>query len=351
MADVARYTYAERLATFRLFWTDNQAAAHQLAAIGHIYDRPPLEELEHGSRCISCSAFVKKESSVKALESSCRHSSAYEKGFESFNFHHPSCIRLQVRIPLDPQAVFPGLHGGRFNELRRRFEGDNRRSDAGVTRSQRASQKSSLFTLPAELRLEIYRSILPTLDPETEILQLHRDSARVITSAGYHKAAARNTSALNVLRTCRAVNDEAMDLLYAHTTFTFASTKVLYLFLRSIGKPGRDLVKAVDVHCGGREDAIAFALLACCGSLRSICIRLPRPMLLFSRAPIWVVDGMSCLLALSGVEEVRFGGCASALNGMSDAQPDAAVVRKELTRLKGVPTVTDYLERYLDTAS
>ena len=53
----ARTTYAERLQTFEGLWDEYQAAARQLAAIGHVCDKPPLEALEAGSRCISCGMF------------------------------------------------------------------------------------------------------------------------------------------------------------------------------------------------------------------------------------------------------------------------------------------------------
>jgi hypothetical protein len=144
------------------------------------------------------------------------------------------------------------------------------------------------------------------------------------------------------------VNEEAMDLIYSHTTLKFDSTKVMYLFLHSIGQAGRRLIKAVDVHCGGREDAIAFAMLASCEKLRAITIRLPRPMLLTTTPPLWLVDGISCLLALSGLEEVSFGPCGSRFACMSDEKPDAAVIRKELTRPRGTPGDDSIVTKYLD---
>ena len=347
MTVVNRLTYAGRLQTFEGYWGEHQTAARQLAAIGHVFDRPPLETLFEGTRCISCSAFVKRELSIRALGDEPIVSSSYEEDFDSFNFHHPSCIRLQVRIPLDPQAPLPGLHGFRIDNIRSRFE---RRTGARNTSTpmQRLPQSSSLFSLPTEIRLEIYSMTLPSFDKETEIVPLNRDSARVITSMGYAKTGPRNTTKPNLLRTCRAVNEEALDMLYSHTTFKFTSTKVMYLFLRNIGKPGRKLLKAVDVHCGHREDAIAFALLASCEKLRAITIRLPRPVLLFPRAPIWCMDGMSCLLALSGLEQVAFGPCMSSFNYMNDEKPDAAIIRRELTRRKGTPGDVGSMDGYLD---
>ena len=348
MNDVLNLNYFQRLDTFKDYWHSHQTTARQLAAIGHILDRPPIEAVEEGSRCITCSAFVKKELSIFALEGS-TGSRSYEDGFSSFAFHHPGCLRLQVRIPLDPQAVLPGLHGNRVEELRRRWE---RKLNPKAVQEpmQRASQRSSLFNLPTEIRLEIYSMILPTLDAETEIVPLNRDSPRVVTSTGYRKTGPRDTSKPNILRTCRAVHEEAMDLLYCHTTFVFGSTKVMYLFLRSIGHVARQLIKAIDIHCGGREDALAFALLASCNSLRSMSIRLPRLKLLFARSnPIWMIDGVSCLLALDGLEEVTLSGWASSHKFMTDNEPDAEIIRKELTRPKGSPRNSDYVQRYLDS--
>ena len=334
MAPPSLLTYAERLHTFDGYWDDCQTTARQLAAIGHVCDRPPIEALEEGSRCVSCSAFVRRDLSVKALGDAATASS-YEENFESFNFHHPHCVRLSVKIPLDPQALLPGLHGYRLDSIRSKFERRAMTNNVSNTMS-RLPQSSSLFSLPTEIRLEIYAMVLPALDVETEIVPLHSESARVITAVGAAKTGPRDTTKPNLLRTCRAVNEEAMDILYSHTKFKLASTKTIYLFLRSIGKAGRRLIKTVDVQCGGREDAIAFALLACCEKLRAITLRIPRPMLIIpGAAPIWLIDGVSCLLALSGLEEVAFGGGKPSLNWMNDEQPDAAIVKRELTRPKG----------------
>ena len=335
MVNVSLLSYTERLQTFEGYWDDRKTTARQLAAIGHVCDRPPLESLVKGSRCVTCAAFVSQDLSVRTLEAT-TISHSYAEDFDNFGFHHPSCIRLQVRIPLEPQALFPGLYSYHLNSIRSKFERRSVAPNVPAT-SQRLPQSSSLFSLPAEIRLEIYKMILPSWDSMTEIVPLNRESARVITSMGYEKTGPRDTTKPNLLRTCRTVNEEAMDLLYSHTTFKFASTKVMFLFLRSVGKAGRELIKAVDIHCGHREDAISFALLASCEKLRAMTIRLPRQVLLFSRAPIWCIDGMACLLALSGLQEVTFGACESHFNYMTDDKPDAAIIRRELTRLKGAP--------------
>lgn len=349
MNDVFELNYSQRLETFQSYWDNNQTTARQLAAIGHISDRPPLEAREEGSRCITCSAFVKKEHSINALEGSTGSSGSYEDGFGSFSFHEPGCLRLQVRIPLDPQAVLPGLHGNRVEDLRRRWE-RKLNPRAVLEPMQRVSQRSSLFNLPTEIRLEIYSMILPSLDETTEIVPLNRDSPRVVTSTGYRKTGPRDTSKPNILRTCRAVHEEAMDILYSHTTFVFGSTKVLYLFLRSVGNVARQLIGSIDIHCGGREDALAFALLASCGSLHTMCIRLPRLKLLFARSnPIWMIDGVSCLLALDGLEKVTLSGWARSYKFMTENEADAEVICRELTRPKGSPRTTDYVQRYLES--
>lgn len=342
-------TYAERIHTFEGLWDDCLTVARQLAAIGHVSDRPPLETLEDGSRCISCAKFVKKDQSIRAFGDTATSSDSYEDDLGNFNLHHPSCDRLQVRIPLEPQALLGGLYGSRFEDLRSKWE---RRSTArnAIVPLEKVSQSSSLFSLPTEIRLGIYAMVLPSLDKETDIVTLNGESSRVITKQGQDKTGPRDITKPNILRTCRTVNEEAIDLIYAHTAFKFQSTKVMYLFLRSIGKPGRSLIKAVDVYCGGREDAIAFAMLASCEQLRAITIRLPRPVMLFSRPPpLWVLDGMSCLLALSGLEKVSFGSCGPRFHSMTDDKPDAAVIRKELTRPRGTPSDDDIIKQYLES--
>lgn len=349
MAPSLSLTYSMRLQTFKGYWDNDLATARQLAAIGHVCDRPPLEAIDEGSHCVTCNAFVKREVSVKALDC---NSGSYEADLSAFSFHQNSCTRLQVRIPLEPQSQM-GLYNFRMQDVRAKWE--RRIATQGrAAPSTRAMQSSSLFSLPTELRLEIYKQVLPELDNITPILQLNRDSARVITSMGYNKTGPRDTTKVNILRTCRAVHEEAADLLYSNTTFQFYGkdgTKILYLFLRSIGQAGRDLIKSVDVQCGNREDAIAFALLASCGKLQSITIRLPRSVVFWSHAPIWCVDGISCLLALSGLKQVTFETPEMAESKhlfMTDDKPDAAIVRRELMRPAGSPSDTNVIDEHLN---
>ena len=351
MESTTSLTYAERLETFVGCWDEDLTTARQLAAIGHICDRPPLEALEEGSHCISCDAFVCRALSVRALGANRVSAGSYEQDMDNFNFHHPSCTRLQVRIPLDPQAVLPGLHTAyNMNNIRAKWE-KRIAADSRPTPTARAAQSSSLFSLPTELRLEIYRMILPSIHDTTQITQLHRDSPRVLNSRTFFQSGPRDTSAQNILQTCRAVHGEALELLYPKTTFQFCGqdgAKVLFLFLRSIGEAGRSLVKSVDVQCGSREDAMAFALLASCAKLRSITIRLPRPRALFPRPPIWVHDGMSALLELSELQNVNFRPAEASATSMSDEHSDAAVIRKELTRPRGTPSSISVVNGFLD---
>ncbi|KAK5119624.1 hypothetical protein LTR85_007453 [Meristemomyces frigidus] len=344
-------TYQERLATFKGFWDENSATANQLAATGHVYDRPPLEALEEGSRCVSCSNFVRRELSIRALEGTlASSSSATCEAFPGhFTFHHPGCLRLQVRIPLDPQATVGGLHGGfRIQEMKARWEHRIAAQAVAAPRAQRA-QTSSLFSLPTELRLEIYSHILPSLDPITEIVPLNRDSARVVTKAGHEKVGPRDLTKTNILRTCKAIHNEALDMLFATTTYQFGNTKTLYLFLRHIGAAGRALLASIDVYCGSREDAITFALLAMCTKLRAITIRFPRPTISSPASSLWITDGMACLLSLNGLEVVRFAECGRNFPMcMDDSKADAAIIRRELTRPRGEAGGVRWVDGYLD---
>ena len=342
-------TYPDRLATFEDYWNEHESTARQLAAIGHVYDRPPLEAIEEGSRCISCSAFVKRDLSIRALEGPVGSPGKYNDVFENFAFHNPACIRLQVRIPLEPQATLGGLHGGfRIQEMRSKWEKRTQLSSVPGSRFH-VGQTSSLFSLPTELRLEIYSMILPDLDNVTEVVPINRDSPRVVTRAGQEKTGPRDLTKCNLLQTCRAIHNEALDLLYTTRAYRFANAKTLYLFLRAIGPSGRGLLKNVDVYCGSREDAITLALLATCPKLRSIIVRLPRPKLLFPRSPIWLADGVACLLSLSGLEDVSFGECGPNFpHYMRDGMKDAEIVRRELTRHKDSPGNIRWVYGYLD---
>lgn len=328
-------SYVDRLATFDGYWTADDATARQLAAYGHVYDRPPLEALEQGSRCNSCSAFVQREHSVRAFQGPVSQAS---RTFDAIRLHHPKCVHLALRNPLDGKNTNSDMGGNsRFDALRKRFE---RRFDEDADPSMspmspaRHDQKSPFFLLPTELRLKIYSQLMPKLDRVTAIVPLNGDSERVVTEAGHSKRRPRDTTQINIMLTCRDVYEEALDTLFTNTTYKFGSPKVMYLFLRHIGEHGRRLLKAVDVICGTREDAIAFALLGACPKLRTITIRLPRPMLLTPRPTLWQVDGIACLLNLSGLQDVHLAECNPTTRHLGDNPHDAMVVKRELTRPK-----------------
>lgn len=335
-------SFATRLHTFDDQWPNHQTTARQLAALGHVCDRPPLESLEEGSRCVDCGLFLPKQSSVDALEAPITSSTP-------LSFHNPKCTRLQIRMPLESSRETLD-----YSSLVNRWEKRSRAIPPGSRRSQEElHQTSGLFSLPTELRLHIYGYILPSLsDTEhvIEIVPLHRDSTRVITKAGFDRPGPRDKTKANLLLACKTIYLEALDLLYANTTFKVATTRTLYLFLRNIGKVGRQMLRAVDFTCGQREDAVALALLGSCGELRNVTIRLARPKLLFGlMAPLWIADGVSCLLALSGLEDVKFAPCStkSAMD-MNDGKPDAALLRRELMRPKGAPSGVREVEGVLD---
>jgi hypothetical protein len=323
-------SFATRLSTFQDQWPSHQTTARQLAALGHVCDRPPLECLEEGSRCIDCGHFLPMETSVSALESSLVITNSL------LTFHEPKCTRLQLRMPLE--ATRSTLD---YSSLVNRWE---RRSNAAPptttistsTANPEHPQTSPLFTLPTELRLQIYSYILPSVSSLTEIVPLHRDSPRTITKQGFSRPGPRDKTKANLLLTCRAIYSEALDLLFRNTVFKLDTTRALFLFLRNIGPVGRDRIRGLDVTCGQREDAVAFALMGCCERFRSLTIRLARPRLLFPMAPLWVSEGVATLLALSGLEEVRFGACCgNAKVDLGEGMFDAGVLRRELMRKRG----------------
>ncbi|KAK0936068.1 hypothetical protein LTR29_012346 [Friedmanniomyces endolithicus] len=327
-------TYPERLRTFQDFWDDNEATARQLAAIGHVYDRPPLEALEEGSRCISCSQFVQRVWSV--------------------------------RIPLEAQAVFTPFSpsGDGCVDPKDRWRAS--RTPPQATDRQQQVQTSLLFALPVELRLQIYAMVLPQLDDITEISTRKEDSTQIAANVGSRETTPHSRpqdfTKLNLLRTCKALHSETLDTLYATPTFTFDTSKTLYLFLRHIGARGRAVLGSVNIACGSREDAIALSLLATCHNLQRITVRLRRARLVFPRASLWVVDGVAALLALRGLREVRFGngsGCVAfvcAYGELARCGPglvgkghvDAAVVTREIQRPRGEAGGVRWVDGYMD---
>lgn len=329
-------SFATRLLSFEDQWPENHTAARQLAALGHVCDRPPLESLEEGSRCADCGLFIPKQMSVEALEGSMDSSSLS-------TFHKPKCARLQIRMPFETYRATLD-----YSSLVDRWERRSRFSQTSQPQRE-LPQTSGLFELPTELRLQIYSYILPNISEVTEVVPLHRDSSRKITKAGFDRPGRRDKTKANLLLACKAIYIEALDLLYSNTTFKVDTTRTLYLFLRNVGHVGRQMLRAIDITCGQREDAVAFALLGSCKELRSLTIRLARPKLLLPMAPLWVADGVACLLSLSGLEEIKFGESSKATHmDMSDEKPDAAILRKELTRLRGTPSGVREVNGVLD---
>ncbi|KAK5118480.1 hypothetical protein LTR62_002995 [Meristemomyces frigidus] len=355
--------YPIRLQTFLSTpdWTDHEATARQLAAIGHVHDPPPLEA---GSRCVTCSQTVKREVSVEALEGSLAvrggGSNAKDKyliAFSGFSFHYPNCERLQVKIPLDPQATLGGLFGGvRVNELRDGWEQRSQKRSANldqITGIQPPAQTSSLFRLPVELRLQIYGLILPPQPFLTEIVPLHRDSSRITTSSALGNPGPLNQTTTVLLRTSKQILAEALDLLYRNHSFKFANSKTLYLFLRNIGSHGRARLRAVIISGPSREDAIAFSLLAAgTPKLRSLTLGWGRPTLLLPRSqggPIWLTDAVAALLELSGLQEVGFGEDGVEGKGcLGQGSRDAEVVRRCLMREKGEAGFVRWVDGCMD---
>nr|OQO21864.1 hypothetical protein B0A51_13982 [Rachicladosporium sp. CCFEE 5018] len=261
-------TYATRLETFLPHWNSNITSSRQLAAMGHTCDRPPLESLEDGSRCIECSRFVPKATSIAILEGT-----MVDLTNGRLSLHHPKCTHLQLRFPFE--ALKPDIGRYDFAKVRDRWE---RKAAPPVSDSP---QTSGLFTLPAELRLQIYSYIVPPSSPVTgKMVQLNRDSNRMITERGLHRPGHRDLTLSRLLSTCKAIHAEALDLLFRNVTYSFASSRDLYLFLRQIGSSGRHLLCSVDVACGQRCDAISFALLASCKKLSTLTLRFDRPRLI-----------------------------------------------------------------------
>ena len=312
--------------------------------MGHVCDHPPLQ-LDEGSHCVSCDKFIPKATSVVVLEGSISASGLYIEGW--FSFHYPQCERLQLRFPLEGHKVL--RNSIVFSDVHKLWE----RKVATVPLQRpphiplpQRTQTSSLFSLPTEIRLEIYSYILPSMHPVNKIVPLHKDSLRMICEDSLFRPRRRDLTKSNLLLSCKAIHSEALDLLFRSTTYKFLNTKDMYLFLRHIGHAGRQLVRSVQVLCGSREDAPAFALLACCEKLRSINIDLPRSKLVWKGAPLWLTDGVACMLALDGLEKVECFMTNMHTTWQRSGQvpifASAAYVKEQLSRKKG--TASDVME-------
>jgi hypothetical protein len=339
----------ERLLSFEGYWNEDEATARQLAAMGHVYDRPPLAALEEGTYCISCNAFVKREDSIATLQESLfKKSSRRDSGPKTFKFHHATCMRLQVRIPLDIHTS-PGqlAHHFKHDNWSHRLEQQTPMVDSTNTTLSKV-EGYRLLALPTEIKMQIYSMIIPTMDRVTSITAADREGTRLSTPHSVQQPCHDNESSLHLLRSCRAILYDAQDVLFHATTYRFESTKLMYLFLRHIGSHGRQLLRSVDVVCGSREDAIAFALLAACPKLNSITIRMCKGKLLPGiSCSLWVLDGVACLLELSGLETVTFGECGFSAHLREDMH-DGRIVRRELTRLRGDPSGIRWVNGFPD---
>jgi hypothetical protein len=286
---------------------------------------------------------------------------------------------LQIRIPLEWQSVFVESRSGKidldFNTTRKRFETNDRgeMSDRGETSDRGGIDlpermpmeitrpKTNLFSLPVELRLEIYSILLPRLPRVTHIVPLHRDSNRVVTLAGRNRIGHRDLTQTNLLATCKIIHHEALNFLFHRRVFRFeslssnnfnaTSSKTLYLFLRHIGARGRAALGSVDICLGGREDAIAFALLASCHNLKSIHIRHSKRHLMAAYAPVWHVEGIASLFSLRGIESIEFGAAEGSDEAvcLQASDQDAKIIVRELSRKRGEPSGIRFVDgRWLD---
>jgi hypothetical protein len=274
---------------------------------------------------------------------------------------------LQIRIPLEWQTISVDSRGVKtsldFNTMRKRFETSNRdQTDLPEPRPPaNTAPKTNLFSLPVELRLQIYSLLLPRLPRVTSIVPLHRDSNRVVTLAGRNRIGQRDLTQTNLLATCKAIHHEALYFLFHKRVFRFeslssnnfnaTSSKTLYLFLRHIGARGRAELESVDICLGGREDAIAFALLASCHNLKSIKIRHAKRYIIAAYAPVWHLEGISSLLALRDIKNIEFG----VIEGSGEevclqaSDQDAQVVARELRKRRGEPSGIRFVDgRWLD---
>ncbi|QIX00019.1 hypothetical protein AMS68_005536 [Peltaster fructicola] len=338
----SRLSYAERLQTFKdSYWENDLATARQLAAIGHVSDRPPLESLEEGSRCINCAVFKAKDASVTLLDNPITDHKFMEA--EMTDFHHKKCIRLATRMPRKRlrserwplgRSPSPPSQPKRKPQCSKRAHGDD----------------SSFMKLPVEIRLQIYGYILPRLGRRCHIQEDPYSSATFQLMA-VPAVGPVSPGELDILRTCRTIHAEALSELYSKTELAFSSTKLLYIFLRTVGRRGRRFLQAVAIKYGSREDALAFALLACCESLATFRIMVARPTLMYPGAPFWIIDGIATMLDNSGIERVHFvrdvqsQAIRKSSLGLEDySSTDTQVIRRELTRPRDSPSNVRFID-------
>jgi hypothetical protein len=183
----------------------------------------------------------------------------------------------------------------------------------------------------------------------------------VVTSAVANKVGRRDYTQINLLATCKIIHREALGFLFHKRAFRFqhlssnnfnsTSSKTLYLFLRHIGAQGRAELECVDIQLGGREDAIAFALLASCRNLKSITIRHSKPHLIaVPTPPVWLVEGIASFLSLRGLGNVNFANPEQdECRWLHASDQDAIVITRELSKNRGEPSSVRFVDgRWLD---
>jgi hypothetical protein len=350
-AESQSLNYATRLETFSASgqWTDNLTTARQLSVLGHVSDHPPLQ-LEIGSHCIACDKFIPQATSIGVLEGSISSSGTYVNG--SFSFHITRCERLQLRFPLEPHKSL--RRSIDFSKVRGMWERKVQQNQAReVEFLPRASQSSSLFSLPTEVRLIIYDYVLPSVHGVNKMMPLHRDSMRIVPEDTLFRPRRLDTTKANLLLTCKVMHSEALNLLYTGGTFRFDCSRDLYLFLRGIGHWGRQLLTSVELTSGDREDAIALSLLASCERLNTFTIRINRAKLVWRDAPMWVHEGAACLLALDGLETasvrtLNYVPTSSNVPVRVGSSPMEAYIEKQLLRPRGTVYDSTGFEQMLD---
>ena len=347
--------------------------------MGHIADRPPIEAIEEGSHCISCNIFLPKEDALRALEGPLCRNHVNGDGMPTVpNLHHPNCGRLQVRIPLEGRTVLTGSWSS-YRSIRRESsrmeededddeaeDDDGGKEDATQTRhdskkplASSSNPQSRLLSLPTELLLEIASYIFPAFPSELQIMPLARDSPHLTAYPRLRYPPQPDSlpstmllsSFLSLLATSRSLHNTLLPLLYPpSTTFAFASSSTLYLFLRQISHAGRRALRHLSIPFSpSRCDAPTLALLSTCPNLRTLTLRIPRAVLLDPRPSLWQIESLATLLEISGLEEVEFeGGGGGNTTYMDSTHADGQFLIEKLTRPRGSPSGVRWVGGYPD---
>ena len=139
--------------------------------------------------------------------------------------------------------------------------------------------KPHLLTLPPEIRAQIWAAVFTAL-PATTNTHTHASPLPCV-ALRYSPTAARHSSVLRALLTCRQVHAEAHGLFYAGNTLCCSTPAQLLHFLRQLSPRRRAPVASLCVagfggtHWSGAGAARqAFALLALCPRLRYLRVEL-----------------------------------------------------------------------------